>query len=220
VQARTFLEPTDANVARNDVEVRRISSTQVQGGLSASLGRAQQLEASVQVAGRYRPELSVPNGTNAGAPLTYTLKSASSIDVWGQLVHRNLLRSRIGVDGIRSYSLGDTAARSTFFSYRLFLSREFRQGRGTWEGEVAYSATKDEVADDAVLSYGKAKSSTLSAAGNVFYRLKTSWFVMGSLGLGRFAVESIGRSTTTMRISLKDPPVTSISAFVRLAYRF
>jgi hypothetical protein len=224
VQARTFLEPTDANVARNDVTVRRISSTAVQGGLSASLGRRQQIEASVQVAGRVRPDLTVPAGGTGGAagtPTTYALKGASSIDVWGQLVHRDLFRSRIGVDGIRSYLVSDTSARSSFYSFRLFLSREFRQGRGTWEGEASYSATKDEVANDQTLAYGKAKTSTLAASGNLFYRLKTSWFVMGSLGVGRFSVESIGRTLPMMAITkLTDPTVTSISAFLRLAYRF
>jgi hypothetical protein len=216
VQARTFLEPNDASIVRNDVAVRRISSTQVQGGLSASLGRNQQIEASVQVSGRYRPDVTVANGPTA----TFTFKSASSVDVWGQLVHRNLFKSRIGVDGIRSYTLGDASSRSSFLNYRLFLSREFRQGRGSWEGEVAYSASKDEVADDMTLDFGKSKTSTISAAGSVFYRLKTSWFLMGSLGLGRFSVESIGRSTTAMRMTTTDPTVTSISAFLRLAYRF
>lgn len=216
VQARTFLEPNDASVIRNDVAVRRISSTQLQGGLSAALGRNQQLEASVQVSGRFRPDVTVPNGA-----ANFTFKASQSVDVWGQLVHRDLFKSRIGVDGVRSYSLGDTSARSSFYNFRLFLSREFRQGRGNWEGEVGYSASKDEVSDDKTLDFGKSKTSTLSAAGTMFYRLKTSWFVMGSLGLGRLSVESIGRSVSGMPIvKTQDPTVTSISAFVRLAYRF
>lgn len=217
VQARTFLEPNDASILRNDVAVRRISSTQVQGGLSASLGRNQQIEASVQVSGRYRPDVTVPTSTTTD----YTFKASSSMDVWGQLVHRDLFRSRIGVDGVRSYSLGDTSARSSYYSFRLFLSREFRQGRGSWEGEVGYAASKDEVADDKTLDFGKSKTSTLSGAGTMFYRLKTSWFLMGSLGLGRLSVESIGRSVSGSPIvKTQDPTVTSVSAFVRLAYRF
>lgn len=225
VQARTFLEPTDASFVRNDTAVRRISSTQVQGGLSAGLGRNQQVEVSVAVSGRYRPDVTVNyNGIGGTTPMSYTFTESKTADVLAQLVHRNLLSSRIGIDLIRSFSLGDTSARSDYLTLRAFLSREFRQGRGSWDGEVAYSNSSDDTAADNAMAqvyFGKSKTSTISAAGTVYYRLKTSWFLMGSVGLGRFSLETISRTAgTPAPVKVTDPGVTSISMFARLAYRF
>ncbi len=220
IQARTFLDPTDASIVRNDSEVRRISSTQAQGGLSVGLGRLQQVEVSVAVSGRYRPEVSLKNGTAA----TLVFQAAKSVDVLGQIVHRNLFSSRIGVDAIRSFSLGDASSRSSYLTFRGFISREFRGGRGTWEGEVGYSNSKDDGVGSTlngtatvVYPFGTSKTSTLSAAATVYYRLRTSWFLMGSAGLGRFSLEApaaVGGAVVA------DPAVTSISTFARLAYRF
>jgi hypothetical protein len=219
VQARTFLEPTDASLVRNDTQVRRIASTQVQGGLSASFGRNQQIEASVALSGRYRPDVDV-NYTTGGMTSTYTFTAAKSMDVYAQLVHRNLFSTRVGVDFVRSYSIGEASARSAYYTFRGFLSREFRQGRGSWEGELAYSNSKDEVENpgppmQTLYLYGKSKTSTLSAAGTVYYRLRSAWFLMGSAGIGSFGLETIALGTKKA-----DPSTTTLSLFARLAYRF
>lgn len=220
VQARTFLEPNDASVVRNDAQVRRIASTQAQGGLSASFGRSQQIEASVALSGRYRPDVKV-QASNGATPMTYTFTAAKSVDVYAQLVHRNLLSTRVGVDFVRSYSIGEASARSAYYTFRGFLSREFRQGRGSWEAELAYSNSKDEVEDpgnvpmQTLFLYGKSKTSTVSGAGTVYYRLRTSWFLMGSVGVGSFGLETIARG-----MKKADPSLTTLSMFGRLAYRF
>jgi hypothetical protein len=216
VQARTFLEPESGSIVRNTTQVRRISSTQAQGGVSAALGKTQQIEASVSISGRYRPDVTVPSD---GA--TYTFKESKSVDVFFQLVHRNLFHSRIGVDIVRSFAVGDTSSRSSYLSFRGFLSREFRQGRGSWDGEVAYSNTQDNGNNGGadIMKFGKSRTGTISAAGTLYYRLSPSLFVMGSFGLGRFALQSTIRDATGA-VSLKDPAVISLSAFLRAAYRF
>jgi hypothetical protein len=204
VQAKAFLETPDAIGVRNDTAVRRVSSTQIRGGVSVALGQLQQLEVSVGLAGRYRPEVDV-----GGAKF----QEATSIDVTGQIVHRNLLSSRIGADFIRSFSLGDVAARSLFLTYRGFLSREFRQGRGSWEAEVAYSSTKDDNVMGLLL--GTSATKTVSFAGNVYYRLRTSLFVMGSAAVGRLQLDTLEGTTV-----LEDPAVLSLTGYFRLGYRF
>ncbi|MEZ4358903.1 MAG: hypothetical protein R3B48_01900 [Kofleriaceae bacterium] len=204
VQARAFLENPDDASTRNDSELRRVASTQAHAGLSASVGQLQQLEVSVGLTGRYRPEVTA--GTN-------TFQASKNLDVLGQIVHRNLLSSRIGLDAIRSFGLGGTSTRSTFLTLRVFMSREFRQGRGSWEGELAYSNTKDESSE--MFAFGKSKTSTISAAGTVYYRLRTSLFAMASAGFGRFALSTVATGTNT-----SDPAVSSLTGFLRLAYRF
>lgn len=209
VQAQTFLEPADASRIRNDAALRRVSSTQAQAGLSASLGAAQEIEASVALAARYRPDLAVKSGAG-----NYTFTSSTSVDVLAQLVHRNLRRTRLGVDGVRSFSVGEASSRSSYLGLRAFASREFKQGRGSWEGEVGYTSTKDDGATGTLL-FGQAKTSTLSATGTVYYRLKSALFLMGSFGVGSF-----GLSSTTGAMTTTDPKVTTLSAFLRAAYRF
>jgi hypothetical protein len=228
VQARVFLDPNDAARLRNDDEVRRISSTQAQGGLSVGLGKTQQVEISVAVNGRYRPEVAIEYG---GAN-PYVFKEARSVDVLGQIVHRDLFNSRIGVDVIRSFSIGQTSARSSFLTLRGFVSREFRQGRGSWEADLAYSTTKDEVAPaqvfnpamplvDPTIDFGRSNASTIQGNGSVYYRLRTSWFLLGNLGVGRFSLKSVvpvpGMDAPQTQ---NDPGVLSISVFGRIAYRF
>ncbi len=205
VQARTFLEPSDASVIRNDAAVRRVSSNQAQAGVSASLGRNQDIEASVSLTARYRPDITVTSAAG-----DYTFISSTSVDVFGQLVHRNLRHTRIGADVVRSFSVGDASSRSEYLALRAFASREFKQGRGSWEGEVGY-ATSTDTGSTGTLTFGQSETSTLSFAGTVYYRLRTSWFVMGSFGLGRF-------SLTTMDAA--DPTVTQLSGYLRAAYRF
>lgn len=221
IQARVFLDPNDATRLRNDDEVRRISSTQAQGGLSVGLGQKQQVEVSVAVSGRYRPEVSINYATDS----TYVFKESKSVDVLGQLVHRSLFNSRIGVDVIRSFSIGQTSARSSFLTFRGFISREFRQGRGSWEADVAYSTTKDEIppagamAPTLPIDYGRSSTSTIQANGTVYYRLRSAWFLLGSLGIGNFSLQSVV-PISGMDQAQNDPSVLSISAFGRIGYRF
>lgn len=222
IQARVFLDPNDATRLRNDDEVRRISSTQAQGGLSVGLGQNQKVEVSVAVSGRYRPEVSITYNDELDP---YVFKESKSVDVLGQVVHRNLFNSRIGVDVIRSFSIGQTSARSSFLTFRGFISREFRQGRGSWEADVAYSTTKDEIppagamASAVPFDYGRSSTSTIQANGTVYYRLRNAWFLLGNLGIGNFTLQSVV-PIGGMDQAQNDPGVLSISAFGRIAYRF
>jgi hypothetical protein len=229
IQAQTFLlDPSNDTVIRNETEVRRISSTQAQAGVSAALGRTQQLEISLAVNARNRPEVKVANGSAADASV-YTFQASTSVDVFAQIVHRNLWRSRLGADVVRAFSNGNASSRSSFLTVRGFLSREFRQGRGSWEGEVSYSTSKDDgvgataapiplppAPPPAMLLFGKSKTSTLAAAGTVYFRVRPALFVMGSLGVSRFGLTSTQRAGMT----LTDPSVLSLTGFVRAAYRF
>lgn len=216
VQAQTFLEPNDTSIIRNDAAVRRISSTQGQAGLSVALGRLQQIEGSVIVAYRMRPDVTVPNGMGS-----FTFKASTSVDVGWQVVHRNLLRTRVGADGVRAYSVGDASSRATYLAFRAFASREFRQGRGNWEAEVGYAVARDDgLLDSANPSeprFGRSKTKTLSAAGTVYYRVGSTWFVLGSVALGKFSLAS---KPVLTEASVDDPPVTQLSGFLRAAYRF
>lgn len=212
VQAQTFLEPNDTSIIRNDAAVRRISSTQGQAGLSVALGQTQQLEGSVMVAYRRRPDVTVPNGMG-----TFTFTASQSVEVGWQVVHRNLLRARIGADGVRAYSVGDASSRATYLAFRAFASREFKQGRGNWEAEAGYAVARDDGMLEGDLTFGRSKTKTLSAAGTVFYRVGPAWFVMGSASLGRLTLASKPVLTNP---SVEDSPVTQLSAFLRAAYRF
>lgn len=212
VQAQVFLEPNDTSIIRNDAAVRRISSTQAQAGLSVALGRLQQLEGSVIVAYRMRPDVTVPNGMGS-----FTFKASTSVDVGWQVVHRNLLRTRVGADGVRAYSVGDASSRATYLAFRAFASREFKQGRGNWEAEVGYSTARDDGMLEGTLSFGRSKIKTLSAGATVYYRVGAAWFVMGSGSLGRLSLAS---KPVLTEASVEDPPVTQLSGFLRAAYRF
>lgn len=212
VQAQTFLEPNDTSIIRNDAAVRRISSTQGQAGLSVALGRLQQLEGSVIVAYRMRPDVTVPNGMGS-----FTFKASTSVDVGWQVVHRNLLRTRIGADGVRAYSVGEASSRATYLAFRAFASREFRQGRGSWEAEVGYAVARDDGFLEGDVIFGRSKTKTLSAAGTVYYRVGATWFVLGSVALGKLSLAS---KPVLTEASVDDPPVTQLSGFLRAAYRF
>lgn len=212
VQAQVFLEPNDTSIIRNDTAVRRISSTQGQAGLSVALGQTQQIEGSVTVAYRRRPDVTVPNGMG-----TFTFTASQSVDVGWQVVHRNLFRTRVGADGVRAYSVGDASSRATYLAFRAFASREFKQGRGNWEAEVGYSTARDDGMLEGELSFGRSKISTLSAGGTVYYRVGATWFVMGSASLGRLTLAS---KPVLTEASVEDSPVTQLSGFLRAAYRF
>lgn len=212
VQAQVFLEPNDTSIIRNDTAVRRISSTQGQAGLSVALGQTQQIEGSVMVAYRRRPDVTVPNGAG-----TFTFAASQSVDVGWQLVHRNLLRMRVGADGVRAYSVGDASSRATYLAFRAFASREFKQGRGNWEAEAGYSTARDDGMLEGDLSFGRSKIRTLSAGGTVYYRVGATWFVMVSASLGRLTLAS---KPVLTEASVEDSPVTQLSGFLRAAYRF
>lgn len=221
VQAQSFLANPDPGVIRNDTTIQRVASDQARGGLSVSLGQTQQIEVSTSLTYRRRPSISLSDGQM----VLQTLDASSSVEVLFQVLHRNLRGMRIGLDGSRIFKVGGGAsyARSASFSGRLYVGREFRQGRGEWQAEAAYTTARDQdigtTCNIGALEtcYGTSKIGLLELGGTVYYRLRDSLFAVGMLNLGRYASQAID---PTMGAGVTDANVTSASGYLRLAYRF
>jgi hypothetical protein len=219
ITAQTFLTNPEPGVIRNDTTIERVASDQVRTGLSVALGQMQQMEVSTSLAYRRRPAVELGDGTMT----LQTLDASSSIEVLFQLLHRNLKGMRVGLDGSRIFKVGggNAYARSASFTGRLYTGREFREGRGEWQADVAYTTAKDVGAGMACLPaqietcYGTSKISLLELGGTVYYRIREDLFGVGMLNVGRYNAQAgLAGAVET------DAPVTSISGFVRLAYRF
>ena len=76
------------------------------------------------------------------------MPAGKSVEVYGSIVDRRSVKDvRIGVDGSRMFRVGDVAYQNTAsLAFRTFIAREFKEGRGEWEAEVAYITTKDDQA--------------------------------------------------------------------------
>jgi hypothetical protein len=224
VQAGAFLGGYDPSmvgqsIVQNEAYIIRLATNQARAGVSAGLGKAQRFEISTAVSYRYRQQFDLL------APETRmklaTLPAAKSIEVWGGIVDRRSIKgTRIGIDGSQTFSVGDVAyQRSELFMGRLFVNREIRGGRGEWEAEGSYSKVKDStiggnincvanVAD----CYGASNNTVIAVGGQMFYRLKTDWFGIGTLHVMRISNK---RSDQVV-----DPAVLGITGFVRIAKRF
>ena len=223
VQAGAFLDTVDpsmtgAKVVQNDAQIVRLATDTVRGGVSAGLGHLQRFEISTALSVRRRPELTLrsPDGS-----INATLPAAQSVEVWGSFVDRHSIKdTRVGIDGSQSFSIGDVAyQRSEVFLGRLFLLRDFANGKGEWEGEASYSKVKDSVIGQNVPTcvmisdcFGASNNTTMALGGQLFYRLKPDWFGIGTLHFIRV--------TNKRSDGLVDPPVMGLTAFIRIAKRF
>jgi len=222
VQAAAFLDTLDTSttgnkIVQNDAYIIRLATDAARAGVSAGLGRNQRFEISTALSIRRRPELLLksPDGT-----MTSKVPAAQSVEVWAGIVDRHSIKgTRIGLDGGQTFGIGDVAyQRSEVFMGRLFVNREIRDGRGEWEGEANYSKVKDSTIGQNLTCtkledcFGTSNSTVMSVGGQLFYRLKTDWFGIGTLHLMR-----IGNKRSD---GLVDPPVTGITGFVRIAKRF
>ncbi|HEY5944998.1 MAG TPA: hypothetical protein VIV40_05875 [Kofleriaceae bacterium] len=222
VQAGAFLGDVDRTttgntVVQNEAFIARLATNSVRGGVSAGLGKQQRFEISTAVSFRYRPEfdLKLPDGTVAA-----TAKAAKSVEVWGGVVDRHFIKNtRIGIDGSQTFSVGDVAyQRSVLFLGRLFVNREIGGGRGEWEAEGSYSKVKDTTGAMTLACtspadcYGSSNNTVISLGGQLFYRIKTDWF-----GIGTLHVMQISNKRSDQ---LVDPKVLGITGFVRIAKRF
>ena len=107
--------------------------------------------------------------------------------------------------------------RSEVLAARAFAARELKSGRGEWEAEVGYSTTKDTAGGTTCTTmtvqqcFGTSNGSILSIGGNLYYRIKRDWFALGNLFLNRQSIKTLAGT---------DPPVTGVTGFARIAYRF
>jgi hypothetical protein len=222
VQAGAFLDTVDpgatgGKIVQNDGQIVRLATDSVRAGVSAGLGHLQRFEISTALSVRRRPQLTLysPDGT-----INATLPAAQSVEVWASFVDRHSIKdTRVGIDGSQSFSIGDVAyQRSEVFLGRLFLLRDFANGKGEWEGEASYSKVRDSTIGQnlncTMLSdcFGTSNNSTMAVGGQMFYRLKPDWFGIGTL--------HIIRITNKRSDGLVDPAVMGLTAFIRIAKRF
>jgi len=234
VQAGAFLDnpiidPADPTTGGDRVQnetfiqLKRISTNSARGSLSVALGELNRFEVTVATAYRYRPEVTL---TPANAMTPTTLAAAKGVDVYGSILDRHsLFDLRIGIDGSRSFAVGDISfARSEITTFRGFASREIGRGRGEWEAEVGYSTTTDRAGgmqtDCGTISpatcFGTSNAKILTFGGQVYYRIKDNLFGIGNVYVSQMGLERQDTPTTTAA----DPTILSVMGFVRLALRF
>lgn len=221
ITARAFLNEPETNVIRNDTFVQRIASDQARGGLSVALGDMQQVELSTSLTYRRRPSFSLSDGM----ALVQSFPASSSVEALFQALHRSLFKQvRVGVDVSRIFKVGGGAsyARTASLQTRVYASREFQQGKGEWDAEVAYTAAKDTNTDISCnlttleTCYGSSRIGLLEVGGSAYYRLREDIFMIALANVGRYSLQYLD----VAGVRHTDPAVTSISAFIRLAYRF
>jgi hypothetical protein len=225
VQAQAFLTNPDpgVNVIQNEAYLTRIATNQVRGSLSAGLGSMQRFEITAGASFRHRGDvtLSAPP-QDAGTPATAKLPSAQSAEVYGSITDRRSVADlRLGVDGSRIFGVGSvTYHRTASTSLRVFGARDIANGQGEWEAEAMYTTTQDDNAGmtcgaEVITCYGASRSKILALGGNVYYRINRDWFTLGSVFLNRTEITHVDVGVSTV-----DPPVTGISGYFRIAYRF
>ena len=217
VQAHAFLNNPDPGspIIQNEAFLARVAQNSARASLSAGLGQLQRFEITVASALRYRGQLVLP-ALMAGVD-DIVLPPGKSVEVFGGIVDRRSFKKlRLGIDASRIFKVGgDSYQRTTSNAFRVFAGRELKDGHGEWEGEVSYVKTKDDQAGtgclDVLTCFGSATSTGISAGGNFYYRLNRDWFGMTSLFLTRQSVTTLDGT---------DPPVTGLSGFFRVAYRY
>jgi hypothetical protein len=222
VQAQTQLEDPDGRnvgVIQNNVTVARIASDSARASVSAALGRTMRWEVTTAASLRQRPEIIVSpvglGGTSQSIP------AARSAEIFFQAVDRHLYRGiRAAASYVRIFAVGTNAARSTSSIVTLAASREIADGKGEWEADLAYLASRDDNAAACDITnlqtcYGSSRVGTVTASGTGFYRLKTSWLLVGTVELARQTLQTLDGGMMT-----SNPAIISTTAFARIAYRF
>jgi hypothetical protein len=224
VQAGAFLDQLDNSatgmgIVQNDAYIIRIATDSARVGVSAGLGPQQRVEVSTALTLRRRPSLQLK--TTEGMVVA-NLPTAQSVEVWGGVVVRRAIKdARIGVDASQTFSAGQLSfQRSEIFTGRLFVNRLIQSGRGEWEGEAQFSKIKDSRLAPAMGlgctmvsdCYGTSNNTVMSLGGQLFYRIKTDWFGIGTLHLMRI--------TNLRSDGVPDPSVVAITGFIRIAKRF
>lgn len=222
VQANTFLQQGETgdtlggNKVQNETFITRLSTNVGRAGVSAGLGSLQRFEVSTAVSYRIRPDVTL---NTPGGATQVLLPAAKGVDVFfGLTDRRSFANLRLGLDVSRSFAIGNIAfQRSEVLAGRVFAARELKNGHGEWEAEVGYSTTKDTAGGTtcALMTvsqcFGTSNGTILSIGGNLYYRINRDWFALGNLFLNR-------QSITTLMGA--DAPITGVTGFARVAYRF
>ncbi|MBK9070403.1 MAG: hypothetical protein IPL79_05300 [Myxococcales bacterium] len=206
-----------AGVIQNNIEVSRIASTALRGGASASLGKDDRFEVSTSAGLRTRPLI-----TQTAEGVTATITANQEAELFVQFLDRRLFGTRVSLSFMRAFGLDNgNAPQTDSQAIRLLASRDFASEKGQWEAELGQVTANDNNAGvtcdptDFPTCYGSAGASTLGATGRVYYRFKRDWFVLGSLELARERLDVANGGTV-----LRQPGMTLVTAFARLAYRF
>lgn len=222
VQANAFLQQGETGAAlggdrvQNETFITRLSTNVARAGVSAGLGSLQRFEVSTAASYRLRPEVSL---NTPGGMAQVLLPAAKGVDVYFSVMdRRSIANLRSGFDVSRSFAVGNVAfQRSEVLAARVFAAREIKNGRGEWEAEVGYSTTKDSAGGTTCTTttvsqcFGTSNGSTLSIGGNLYYRINSDWFALGNLFLNRQNITTLAGT---------DPPITGVTGFARIAYRF
>jgi hypothetical protein len=221
IQAGAFLNPIDTQpggqtVVQNETFIRRLATDEARGGVSAGLGPMQRFQLSTAISYRSRPGFTLPTGANA----TVNIDDASSVEVWGSLVDRHSIKdARIGIEGSQSFGVGTIPyQRNEALYLRAFVGHAIKDGRGEFLIEAAYlhavDAKKDITCGDVNTCYGSSESTIEDLGGELYYRLKENWFTVASLSFAHDTTRAAANMTTA------DPPINSLTGFLRIAYRF
>jgi hypothetical protein len=233
VQAAAFFTQNDTTPGSipspgfvlNEIYIARIAQNEGRASISAALGADNRFELTAAATVKQRGDFTLnPQVSAAGAVAGpgIPIPKAESVEIYGSITDRHsIANARIGVDGMNSYAIGAIAYdRTTITSLRAFVARELESGKGEWETEVSYTSATDTggagtCATDTVFDcYGASKSSIIAIGGTLYYRLNRDWLVIGSAYLQRTSI------TATQPTSVNDPPITGITGFGRIAYRF
>jgi hypothetical protein len=226
VQAQTRLETPDPNVAgqlQNNIEVARVAQQAARLGLSVAL-RQQRFEISTSGTLRRRGAISVPlTGAAAG---TFELSAGKAVDVLLSLVDRRSWNGfRVAATLVHSFGVGSrNLDRSKSTVARLEGTREIDGGRAELEVNLTYLTARDEGVGNTCAPgietletcYGASKVSSFTLGALAYYRFQPSWFVIGAATLGRQSLTSSYAAGAAIEL----PAISSVSAFLRLAYRF
>jgi len=221
IQAGAFLNPIDTQpggqtVVQNETFIRRLATDEVRGSVSAGLGHFQRFQLSTAISYRSRPGFTLPTGANT----TVNIDDASSVEVWASLVDRHSIKdARVGIEGSQSFGIASIPyQRNTALYLRGYVGHTIKDGRGEWMLEAAYlkavDAQKTSTCGDVNTCYGSSESAIIDFGGELYYRLKSDWFAVGSLSLAHNTTRAVANMTTA------DPAVNSLTGFLRIAYRF
>ena len=223
IQAGAFLnavdqQPGGATVVQNETFVRHLATDEARGSVSAGLGAMQRFQLSTAIAYRQRPAFSVITGNKS---IVNFSDSAASVEVWGSLIDRHSIKdARIGIEGSQSFGVGAIPyQRNDALYLRGFVGHSIRNGRGEFVADVSYlnavDAQKTSTCMDVTTCFGSAKTTLIGVSGDLYYRLREDWFVMGMLSVGHNTTTAVG-----MGAPGTDPAINSVTAFFRIAYRF
>ncbi len=233
VHAQTRLEEVDTNNLAglgNNWYVTRVAQESLRAGASSAFSQ-NRFQLTAVGALRRRPEIVLRrNGDDRDAAVDtdndLVLPLAQALDITVSVVDRKSFnRFRIGGAVTRSSGYGDkNLDRSKSTNAVLTGSRDLLKGKGEFELNLNYLKSDDDNLVNNCLQvivgelncYGTSSSTTFGAGGMIFYRPKKRWFAMGMVSAARQTLTT----ADNMAVATKQPPITMLTAFARLAYSF